>query len=87
MNQSQITETLCKQLELLAERSKECADEELAEITLAMIEIYDAFHRNKALDDEKEILIEGKVTVDPEQFQRILKNAPEARKASQDSLA
>ncbi|WP_322922934.1 hypothetical protein [Paenibacillus campi] len=39
MNQSQITGMLYKQLELLAERSEKCADEELAEITQAMLKI------------------------------------------------
>ncbi len=37
-------EILRQQLELLAERSNTCTDEELPAITMAMVEIYKAFY-------------------------------------------
>ncbi|GIQ67399.1 hypothetical protein [Xylanibacillus composti] len=39
-NKKNPEELLREQMELLAERSKKCIDEELPAITLAMVEIY-----------------------------------------------
>ncbi len=74
MNQTQLQELLCKQLELLAERSKECADEELAEITSAMVEIYRILN-SKPLSEAKKAYVECKISVDSEELRRILENA------------
>lgn len=44
MKQTEIGELLCKQLELLAERSKESSNEGLTDITLAMLEVAESLY-------------------------------------------